>query len=183
MRPPPRLHTVLTYSPGFTFYQRMSSLDQVNQNFGVSLQYRLSPHVTLSLGDTFQKTFRRLEPAGLALSDASFWLSPGLRASLVIAPVADQLRNIGNAELTYQFSANSMIGASGTFNNLHYPNSAQVPGLFDSSSAGDLRSTLFVCREDITLARLISTRELWPIRWGRRTKLKLRPFPVSTRST
>ena len=37
---------------------------------------------------------------------------------------------------TYQFSANGMIGASGTFTNLHYPNQAQVPGLFDSSSMG-----------------------------------------------
>jgi hypothetical protein len=27
-----------------------------------------------------------------------------------------------------------MVGASGSFSNLHYPNSAEVPGLFDSSS-------------------------------------------------
>jgi hypothetical protein len=52
----------------------------------------------------------------------------------VIAPLADQLNNKGNAELTYQFSANAMVGASGTFGNLHYSNTAQVPGLFDSSS-------------------------------------------------
>jgi hypothetical protein len=54
----------------------------------------------------------------------------------VIAPVADALRNIANATLTYQFSADGMIGVSGSFTNLHYPNQAQVPGLYDSSSKG-----------------------------------------------
>jgi hypothetical protein len=38
--------------------------------------------------------------------------------------------------LNYQFAANGMVGASGTFSNLHYPNQAEVPGLFDSSSQG-----------------------------------------------
>jgi hypothetical protein len=40
--------------------------------------------------------------------------------------------------LTYQFSLNGMIGASGTFSNLHYPDPTQVPGLYDSSSQAGL---------------------------------------------
>jgi hypothetical protein len=52
----------------------------------------------------------------------------------VIAPLANILRNTGNVELTYQFAANGMVGASGTFSNLHYLDEAQVPGLFDSTS-------------------------------------------------
>jgi hypothetical protein len=52
----------------------------------------------------------------------------------VIAPVADQLSNVANATLTYQFAANAMVGASGNFMNQHYSNQAQVPGLSDSSS-------------------------------------------------
>src|SRR5271166_607888 len=43
-----RLHSVLTYSPGFTFYQRMSSLNQSDQNVALDLSYRLSPNLTLS---------------------------------------------------------------------------------------------------------------------------------------
>ncbi len=54
----------------------------------------------------------------------------------VIAPIADQLTNTANATLTYQFAANGMLGASGTFTNLHYSNQSQVPGLSDSSSKG-----------------------------------------------
>src|SRR5208282_3667035 len=52
----PRLHVVSTYAPGFTFYQRESSLNEQDQNASISLQYRLSPHVTFSARDGFQKS-------------------------------------------------------------------------------------------------------------------------------
>ena len=54
----------------------------------------------------------------------------------MIAPIADRLSNTGNVGITYQFALNAMIGASGTFSNLHYPNQSEVPGLFDSESQG-----------------------------------------------
>ena len=38
--------------------------------------------------------------------------------------------------ITYQFAVNGMIGAGGTFTNLHYLDPAAVPGLFDSTSQG-----------------------------------------------
>jgi hypothetical protein len=44
------------------------------------------------------------------------------------------LRNTGNVGLSYQFARNEMVGATGTFTNLHYPDQAVVPGLFDSES-------------------------------------------------
>jgi hypothetical protein len=130
----PRLHWVLSYAPGFTFYQRESSGDQANQNFSGNFRCRLSPHVTLILGDSLQKASSLLDQPGLAPA-AVTGSAQGVGAA-VIAPLADQLTNTGNAEITYQFSANAMIGASGSFSNLHYSNSAQVPGLADSSSQG-----------------------------------------------
>src|SRR5271157_4632253 len=51
-----RLHWILNYSPGFTFYQNISALNQSNQNVALSFQYRLSPHVAVTLQDSFQKT-------------------------------------------------------------------------------------------------------------------------------
>ena len=51
-----RLHWTLSYAPGFTFYQQTSSLNQADQNASIDLQYRLSPHVTLSARDGFQKS-------------------------------------------------------------------------------------------------------------------------------
>jgi hypothetical protein len=54
----------------------------------------------------------------------------------VIAPIAPLLTNTGNAGISWQFAANGMVGASGTFTNLHYLDQAEVPGLADSSSQG-----------------------------------------------
>jgi hypothetical protein len=130
-----RLHWVFSYSPGFTFYQKTSSLNQADQNLGVNLSYRLSPHVTLSARDTFMKTSNVLNQP---TSDLASPVSGGVFVpnNSVIAPISDVLTNAANATLTYQFSANGMVGASGTFTNLHYPNQSQVPGLSDSSSRG-----------------------------------------------
>ncbi len=130
-----RLHIVSTYAPGYTFYQRESSLNETDQNASVDLQYRVSPHVTVSARDGFQKSSNVFNQPNLASALA---VSGGTQEAnfSVIAPIADRVSNFGNAGITYQFAANGMVGASGTFANLHYPNQAEVPGLFDSSSQG-----------------------------------------------
>jgi hypothetical protein len=129
-----RLHWVFTYSPGFTFYQKTTSLNQANQNLGVNLRYRLSPHVTLSLRDTFQQSSSVLNQPNTDLQQP---VSGGVVVPnySVIAPNAEVLTNTANATLTYQFAANAMVGASGTFGNLYYPNQSQVLGLANNSSS------------------------------------------------
>jgi hypothetical protein len=131
----PRLHTVLTYAPGFTFYQRVSSFNETDQNLALDVQYRLSPHVTVSLRDSFQKSSNVFNQPDQGLAGAVSGAAQGANDS-VIAPLADRLSNNGNAGITYQFSANAMIGASGTFTTLHYPNPNQVPGLYDTATRG-----------------------------------------------
>jgi hypothetical protein len=130
-----RLHSLLSYSPGFTSYQRGSSSNQANQNAAVAIQYRLSPHVTVSLQDSFYKTSNIFNQPDSALAIPVFG-SAQPPAVAVIAPVGDQLFNRANVGISYQYGMNGMVGASATFTNLHYPNSAQVPGLFDSNSKG-----------------------------------------------
>jgi len=130
-----RLHWDLDYAPGFTFYQHTSSLNQGNQNLALNFRYRLSPHLTISLQDSLQKTnnpFNQPNPL-LATSVSGSASSPNVA---IITPVADYLNNAANAQLTYQVSADGMVGFSGTFSNLHYLNSAQAQGLYDSSSNG-----------------------------------------------
>lgn len=130
-----RLHFILAYAPGFTFYQHNSQLNEENQNASIDFQYRLSPHVTLSARDGFQKSSSVFNQPSLGTAGS---VSGGIQEpnQSVIAPVASQLNNSGNAGITYQFAANGMIGGSGTFSNLHYLDPAQVPGLYDSSSLG-----------------------------------------------
>jgi len=134
----PRTKLSLIYAPGFTFYQRTSSLNEADQNASIVFAYRVSPHVTFSASDTFQKSSNVFnQPPDLAsigvvsggVQDANFSIIP---------PTADRLSNLGGVGLTYQFSLNDMVGVGGTFSNLHYTNPAQVPGLFDSSSQSGL---------------------------------------------
>lgn len=128
-----RLHWVLNYSPGFTFYQSVSARNQSDQNVALDFQYRLSPHVTANLRDSFQKTSNPFnQPNPLSATPVSG--SAPAPTVAVIAPGADQVLNAANVQLTYQLSADSMVGVSGTFTNLNYPNPAEAPGLYDSSS-------------------------------------------------
>ena len=126
------LHSVLTYSPGFTFYQRTSGRNEADQNVSIDVHYRMTPHLTLSARDGFQKSSSVFNQPDLGSGGVSGG-GQGSNGS-AIAPFADLLHNSGNGGVTYQFAANGMVGASGTFSNLHYPNPAEVPGLFDSSS-------------------------------------------------
>lgn len=130
-----RLHWTLTYAPGFTIYQKISDRNESDQNVGTSLEYRISPHVTLSLHDSFIKSSNVLnQPFVDATSPISGQaVTPNFS---LIAPVADRLTNTGGAQLTYQFGLNQSVGASGSFTNLHYPNPEQAPGLYDSASQG-----------------------------------------------
>jgi hypothetical protein len=129
-----RLRLRLNYSPGFTFYQHTSALNQWDQNLALNFQYRVSPHVTVTLQDSLLETSSVLNANPLAEGGVS--ASPQAPVIAVISPVGDQLSNSGNAKLTYQFAKNGMIGVSGAFTNLHYLNSSEVPGLYDSKSTG-----------------------------------------------
>lgn len=129
----PRAHYLIDYAPGFTFYQHISARNVEDQNASIVYQYRLSPHVTFSATDTLQKTSNvfsqpELTPVGVVSGGAQV---PNFS---VIVPIANQLSNYGNAGLTYQFSRNAMVGISGTFTNLHYPNPTEVVGLYDAAS-------------------------------------------------
>ncbi len=128
---------VLTYAPGYTLYQRFSDRSEADQNASISFAYRLSPHVTFSANDSFQKSSSVFNQPDLGTTGA---VNPGpnLPNFSVIAPNADRLSNTGTAGLTYQFELNDMVGTSGTFTNLFYPNPAQVPGLSNSSAQAGL---------------------------------------------
>lgn len=128
-----RLHWTLNYAPGFTFYQRNSARNEADQSASINFQYRLSPHVTFSAMDNFQKSSNVFNQPDVTSSVSGG--AQGADASIV-TPLADQLHNYGNVAITYQFARNEMIGAGGTFTNLHYPDQALVPGLFDSESQG-----------------------------------------------
>ena len=129
-----RVRSIMTFNPGFTFYQHTSDRNEADENAGLNISYRLSPHVTLSLIDSFRKSSNLLsQPNGF---ESPVFGSGQVSPVTVYAPVADQLSNSGTTQLTYQFGLNAMVGVSGTFTNLHYSNPAEVSGLYDSGSRG-----------------------------------------------
>jgi len=131
----PRLHLLLDYAPGFTFYQHTTSRNEADHTASIDFHYRMSPHVTLSARDGMLKSSNVFNQPNLAEAGALSGAAQQPNFS-VIAPVEDLLSNSGNLGINYQIAANKMVGVNGTFSYLHYPNPAQVPGLYDSSSQG-----------------------------------------------
>lgn len=130
-----RLSSFLSYSPGFTFYQHTTARNETDQNLSLDLHYRLSPHVTLTVLDSFHQSSNILNQQNVLPTNPVIGPTEPLVQS-VIPPLANQLSNTGKLEATYQFRPNGMVGFTGTALDLHYPDPAQVPGLFDSSSRG-----------------------------------------------
>jgi hypothetical protein len=129
-----RQHLTLAYTPGFTIYRQTSVLNQASQYLNFAEAYRLTRHVTLSLQDSFHYTSNFLDQTDPLAVDVNPVSTAPLYA--IIAPVAGQIANGARAELTDQFSMNGMIGASGTFTDLHFLKSTSNLGIYDSNSAG-----------------------------------------------
>jgi len=135
----PRLKWSFSYSPGFTFYQKNTNLNEADHAFETKLEYRLSPNVTLRLRDAFSKSsnfFNQFEqnPGG-GIS------SVGLQGqnNSVIPPLAERISNAGDVQLTYQVSQYGMVGMTGSCSQLRYPDRAQAGGLLDADvKAGEL---------------------------------------------
>jgi hypothetical protein len=131
----PRLHWTLSYSPGFTFYQRYSSYNQTNQNLGATFRYRLSPHVTFAAQEGFAKSSGSSNQFAQAETGGSSGVVQAPNET-IFAPIAETISDNSTAKLSYQFSQNGMIGLTGNFSELQYPNHSEVPGLFDSNTSG-----------------------------------------------
>ena len=110
----------IEYSPNFTFYQRVTALDSMDQSATATYQYRFNPQVAFTLSDNFAKTsnvFNSPYVFSNAVTGSALTSTP-----TVIAPYADQLINITNGEVSYQFARNAMIGGGGSFVVFDLPN-------------------------------------------------------------
>jgi hypothetical protein len=127
------------YSPGFTINQRIVERNQAAHDLHMLFAYRVSPHVTAQIRESFEKTNSLF--SGF-LGGASTPVPGPLQQSntSVIVPLANRTGNNSGLDLTYQFSANSLLGASGNFYFVNYdvpPGSAPTTsGLIDSRAWG-----------------------------------------------
>ena len=137
----PRLHFNLTYSPGFTIYKPTSFHNQTDQDLTFDLHYRLSPHATATMRDSLIKTSQVFNQTDL-LSSEGVSGSPQAPLFAVISPAA-LLGNSANAELTYQFSRNGMIGTNGTFTDPELPNAGLPLNFMIRTRVEDLLSDAY----------------------------------------
>lgn len=114
-----RLHWVLGYTGGFTANQRLDQRNQASHNLSGTLQYRVSPHVDLRLSDNFLDVtgFLQQFQNGLGTPVTGPVNQPNLT---LITPLARNLNNTGNVDMSYQFSASDMVGVGGTFYDSHF---------------------------------------------------------------
>lgn len=128
-----RLNWNFSYSPGFNFYQHYTSINAIDHNLALGVEYRLSPHVTLSVANSFQKASDLLS---LSYQDIAASGSVGMRGpnDSIVPPATPRVSNVSDATITYQFGPNAMVGAKGTMSGLWYPDRLKLPGLFDSTA-------------------------------------------------
>jgi hypothetical protein len=131
----PRMHLTMTYSPSLTIYQRTSAANQSGQGVMMNFQYRLSPHVAVMLEDGFQKTGNVFNQQD-ALSGPPVSGSPTPPLTGAVDLIADLLANQANAQLTYQYRRNEMVGVGGTYTNLDYLQPTEALGLYNSNTSG-----------------------------------------------
>ena len=129
----PRQMETFSYSAGFTFYQKLSVLNAVNQNAAVDYEYRLTRHATVEVQDSFSQNSNAFNSANpFVVGGVSG--SPDAPNNPVIAPFASQIFNATSGRIGYQFSRSAMVGASGSYSLLHYGDGTQYSGLFNSDS-------------------------------------------------
>ncbi|MGA7521069.1 MAG: hypothetical protein WBW84_01215 [Acidobacteriaceae bacterium] len=123
------------YNPAFSFYSEVSELNEFDQNAVGSLQYRITPHFVFRMQDAFTRSSSVFGMASGGVGGAVSSGSPTLLDG-VVAQFADRIVNTATVDLALQASENTLIGGEGSFAQLDYPKSEEVPGLVNSNSVG-----------------------------------------------
>ncbi len=131
-RSTPRQAITLTYNPSFTFYQPTSQLDSINQSASLVFSERLSPHLSFDLQNFFLRT-NNVFSGSYPFSTGGLTGANQAPIPALIAPFAQQMTDTISGSLSYQFGLDGMIGGSGSYSNLDYPNYTQAVGIYNSS--------------------------------------------------
>jgi hypothetical protein len=126
-----RIRWKLGYAGGLTINENLTNQNQNSQNLNFDSQFRLSPHVNLRVAENFSMItgFFDAGNGGEVVNG-----SGGPNASL-IAPLSTQRSSLTTVETNYHFALNDLVGASGSFCDLHFTNVPAGTELTDSQTA------------------------------------------------
>ncbi len=120
----------LGYAGGLTVNQKITSENQGSHNLNFDSQFRLSPHVNLRVAENFSLTTGFFDAGNGSEVSAGGGPNPSL-----ITPLSTQRSSVTTAETNYRFALNDLIGASGSFYDLHFTNVPAGTQLTDSQTA------------------------------------------------
>jgi hypothetical protein len=118
-----RMRWSLGYAGGLTVNQKITSQNQGSHNLSFDSQFRLSPHVNLRVAESFFMTTGFFDAGNGGAAVAG---SGGPNASL-ITPLATQRSSVTTVEANYHYALNDLVGASGSFYDLHFSNVPTPP--------------------------------------------------------
>jgi hypothetical protein len=124
-----RVRWSLGYAAGLTVNQQLSSQNQAAHDLGFSSEFRLSPHVNLRLAEDFSLTTGMFG----ANMGPGFQPGPGEPNASLITPLANRMSSQTVVETNYHFTPKDVVGATGSFYDLHYSDV--------STGAGTLQNT------------------------------------------
>jgi len=106
----------LGYAGGLTVNQRFTSQNQGSHNLNFDSQFRLSPHVNLRVAEFFSVTTGFFD----AGNGTEVTVGAGGPNASLITPLATQRSSLTTVETNYHFALNDLVGASGSFYDLHF---------------------------------------------------------------
>jgi len=113
-----RMRWSLGYAGGLTVNQKFTSQNQGSHSLIFDSQYRLSPHVNLRIAENFSLTTGFFD----AGNGTDVVTGSGVPNASLITPLSTQKTSTTTVEANYHFALNDLVGASGSFNDLHFTN-------------------------------------------------------------
>lgn len=133
-----RMRWMLGYAGGLTVNQRFTSQDEGSHDVNFDSDFRLSPHVSLRVAENFAITTGFFDAGNNSDLIAGAGAGAGAPNSTLIAPLATDRTSLTTVESSYHFALNDLVGASGSFYDLHFTNLSEgsaLTELADSQTA------------------------------------------------
>ena len=108
----------LGYAAGLTVNQKITNQNQGSHYLNFDSLFRLSPHVNLRVAETFSMITGFFDAGnGGGIAGGSGGPNPSL-----LTPLATERSNVTAVETNYHYAPHDLIGASGSFYDLHFTN-------------------------------------------------------------
>jgi len=123
----------LGYGAGLSVNQRLSNSNQGSHTLTFDSEFRLTPHLNLRAAEHFSLI------AGMFGANSGSGIDPGQGGGngTLITPLANQRTSQTVVEMNYHYALKDLVGASGSFYDLHYSDVTTGPGtLSNTRTAG-----------------------------------------------